>query len=64
MENRHKAFLRNTGGYNERGRKMVKLPQSVWKEMGWQMDDNLQIDIIKVGLTPYISITKEQKEKE
>ena len=64
MENRYKAFLRNTAGKNESGRQMVNLPQNVWEEMGWQMNDNLQIDIIKVGLTPYISITKEQKEKE
>ena len=59
-EVRYKAFLRNTGGYNEKGRKMVKLPQNVWKEMGWQINDNLQLDIIKSGIQRSINITKEE----
>ena len=62
MEKRHKAFLRNTGGYNERGRKMVKLPQNVWKEMGWKINENLQIDVIKNGMHHSINISKEEDE--
>tara|TARA_Y100000310_G_C20290113_1_gene626818 strand:- start:344 stop:535 length:192 start_codon:yes stop_codon:yes gene_type:complete len=61
-ERRHKAFLRNTGGYNERGRKMVKLPQKVWKEMGWKIGENLQIDIIKTGTHHSVSIARDDDE--
>ena len=60
MKERCKAFLRNTGGYNKLGRKMVKLPQSIWKEMGWKINDNLQIDIIKSGMIHSINIIKEE----
>ena len=61
MENRHKVFLRNTAGKNESGRQMVSLPQNVWEEMGWQMNDNLQIDVIKNGMNHSISITREKE---
>jgi len=61
MEGRHKAFLRNTGGYNERGRMMVKLPHSVWKELDWKINENLKIDVIKNGMQRSISITKDEE---
>ena len=61
MEGRYKVFLRNTGGYNERGRKMVKLPVSVWKYMGWKINENLQIDVKKNGMHRSISISKDEE---
>ena len=58
---RHKAFLRNTSNISATGRHMINLPQDVWKEIGWDINDNLQLDIIKHGMYCSISITKEKE---
>ena len=61
MKGRHKAFLRNTSNTNTTGRYMINLPEKVWKQMEWKINDNLQIDIIKTGMNHSISIIKEEK---
>ena len=61
MKGRYKVFLRNTGNHNALGRNMIKLPQKIWKEMGWKINENLQIDMIKSGMHQSIHITKEEK---
>ena len=61
MKGKYKAFLRNVSGTDDSNRHMIKLPQDVWKELGWEINENLRIDIIKVGLSPHISIAKEEE---
>ena len=61
MKNRHRVFLRNTAGINESGRQMVSLPQNIWEEMGWEINENLQIDLIKNGMHRSIIIAKEEE---
>tara|TARA_R110002020_G_scaffold396566_1_gene606746 strand:- start:267 stop:470 length:204 start_codon:yes stop_codon:yes gene_type:complete len=59
MKNRYRAFLRNTSNKDATGRNMISLPKEVWKEMGWSINENLQIDIIRQGVTANITITKD-----
>ena len=61
MEGRYKAFLRNTSNKSATGRHMISLPQDVWEKLGWEINDNLQIDVIKSGMNRSISITKEKE---
>ena len=61
MKGRHKAFLRSTSNINATGRHMVSLPQRVWKEVEWEVNDSLQIDVIKNGMNNNIIITKEKE---
>ena len=61
MKRRYRTFLRNTAGKNESGRQMVSLPQNIWESMGWKINDNLQIDIIKSGMIHSINIIKEEE---
>ena len=61
MKGRHKVFLRNTSNISATGRQMINLPQNVWEEMGWKINENLQIDMIKNGMHHSISITKEEE---
>lgn len=61
MEGRHKAFLRNTSNKSATGRHMINLPQDVWEKLGWEINDNLQIDILKNGMSHSVSITKEKE---
>ena len=59
MEGRHKAFLRNTSNKSATGRHMINLPNDIWEKMGWKVNENLQIDTIKVGLHEGLYITRE-----
>ena len=59
MEGRHKAFLRTTSNKSATGRYMINIHHDLMKEMGWEVDDNLQLDIIKSGMQRSVSITKE-----
>ena len=61
MEGRHKAYLRNTSNKSATGRHMINLPHDVWESLGWEINDNLQIDVIKSGMKRSINITKEKK---
>ena len=68
MEGRHKAFLRSTSLTSSEDcfppykvRYLVNLPRDVMEEMGWKINDNLQLDIIKSGMQRSVSITKEQE---
>ena len=66
MKGRHKAFLRSTSLKTSEDcfppykvRYMVHLPEDVMKEIEWEINDNLQIDVIKNGMSHSISIIKE-----
>ena len=61
MKGRYRAFLRNTSNISATGRHMINLPQDIWKEIGWDINDDLKIDVIKSGMNRSISITKEKK---
>ena len=61
MKGRHRAFLRNTSNVSATGRHMINLPQRVWEEVEWEVNDNLQIDVIKSGMNRNIIITKEKE---
>ena len=64
MKGRHKVFLRNTSNIDETGRHMINLPQEIWKQMKWNINENLVIDTIKHGLDQSIIIKKELKDNE
>ena len=55
---RYKAFLRNTSNVSATGRHAINLPEEIWKTMGWSINENLQIDIIKYGMVRSINIIK------
>ena len=57
---RHKAFLRGTSNKSATGRYMINIHNDLMKEMGWKINENLQIDIIKSGMNRSINITKEE----
>ena len=66
MKGRHKAFLRSTSLTTSEDcfppykvRYLINLPKDVMKEIGWEINDNLQIDVIKNGMSHSISIIKE-----
>ena len=61
MKGRHKAFLRNTSNISATGRHMINLPKEVWEELGWDINDNLQIDTVKMGLEHGLRIVKEEE---
>jgi len=61
MKNRYKAFLRNTSNISATGRHMINLPKEVWEELGWDINENLQIDTVKTGLQRGIYIVKEEE---
>ena len=68
MEGRHKAFLRSTSLTTSEDcfppykvRYLVNLPIDVMKELEWEINDNLQIDVIKSGMNRSINITKEKE---
>ena len=62
MKHRHRVFLRSTSNVNSKtGQKQIALPPKVWKQMGWKLNDNLQIDIVKNGMYHSISIAKEEE---
>jgi hypothetical protein len=60
MKGRYKASLRNTSNKSATGRHMINLPKDIWKQMGWKISDNLQIDLIKSGMHRSISISREE----
>ena len=62
MKGRYRVFLRSTSNTNSKtGQKQIGLPPKVWKQMGWKLNDNLQIDVIKSGMYHSISIAKEKE---
>ena len=62
MKGRHRAFLRSTSNVNSTtGQRQVGLPPNIWKQMGWKLNENLQIDLIKSGMHQSIHITKEEE---
>ena len=61
MAERHKAFLRGTTNKSATGRYMINIHQDLMKEMEWEINDNLQVDVIKSGMHRSISISKEDE---
>ena len=60
-EYRHRGFLRSTSNVNSiTGQRQISLPPRIWKLMGWKLNDNLQIDIIKTGMNHSYNIMKEE----
>ena len=62
MKERHRAFLRSTSNVNSTtGQRQINLPPNIWKQMGWKLNENLQIDVIKHGMHHSINIAKEEE---
>ena len=61
MEGRYKVLLRDTSSKDLAGHSVIRLPRDIWEKMEWKINDNLQIDTIKVGMNYSISITKEEE---
>ena len=61
MKDRHKAFLRGTSNKSSTGRYMINIHNDLMKEMGWKINENLQIDMIKNGMHHSINISKEKE---
>ena len=62
MKGRTRCFLRSTSNVDSKtGQKQIGLPPKVWKKMGWNLNENLQIDTIKNGMNQGIYITRENE---
>ena len=62
MKGRYRAFLRSTSNVNSTtGQRQIGIPPKIWKAMGWKLNENLQVDVIKTGMNHSISITKEKE---
>lgn len=61
IKNRYRVFLRSTSNVNTAtGQMQIALPPKVRQRMGWKINENLKIDIIKVGIEHAIHITKDE----
>ena len=60
-QGRYRAFLRNTSNVSAANRYMVSLPKEIWEQMEWEINDNLIIDTIKMGIDNVLCIKKESK---
>ena len=55
------AFVRNTNSITETGHHMIKLPQSIWKKMGWEINEHVTITaVVGKDVQEYIMIEKEK----
>jgi len=61
IKGRNKAFLRSVSGTNSEGYHMINIPHHIWKDIGWEINDNLIIDTVKMGVEQNIIIKKESK---
>ena len=61
MKGRYKAFVRGTSNKSSTGRHMINMHHELMEEMGWEVNDHLQIDVIKNGMHRSINITKEKE---
>ena len=64
MKNRYRCFLRSTSNKSATGRYMINLPDEMWKDMGWGINEHLLIDIIKSGMNRSITITAEESNED
>ena len=65
MKNRYKCFLRSSSNVNSKtGQKQISLPPKIWNRMGWKLNQNLVIDIVKAGMQHKIIITKDETDYE
>ena len=59
-KNRYRVFLRSTSNVNSTtGQKQINLPPKIYQKMGWKLNENLKLDIIKMGMDMKLLITKE-----
>ena len=64
MKNRYRVFLRSTSNVNTTtGQMQIALPPKIRKRMGWKINENLKIDIIKMHMDVKLLITKEIERK-
>ena len=63
MAGRHRAYLRSTSNVSSTtGRSQINLPPEIWKQMNWEINDHLKIDVLKNGMSHSLYITREEKE--
>ena len=61
MKNRYKCFLRSTSNTDSKtGQIQIALPPKIWKRMGWKLNENLTLDVIKNGMVQSITLTKDE----
>ena len=61
MKNRYKCFLRSTSNTDSKtGQIQIALPPKIWKRMGWKLNENQTLDIIKNGMVHSIALTKDE----
>ena len=59
-KNRFRVFLRSTSGVNSTTKQsQINLPPKIYKKMGWSLNENLKLDIIKMGMEMKLLITRE-----
>ena len=60
-KNSYKGFIRSTTNtLTATNHYQINLPPHVWKaKMGWKLNENLKLDIIKMGMDMKLLITKE-----
>ena len=54
-QGRYRAFLRNSS------KNIINIPKEIWEQMEWEINDNLIIDTIKMGIDNVLCIKKESK---
>ena len=58
MKGRFRSFLRANAGKNKEGRSMINIPIEIIKELEWDINDFLKIDIIISGIEKTIRIVR------
>ena len=61
MKGRFRRFLRASVGKDKEGRSMINIPIEIIKELEWDINDFLKIDIVSSGMEKTIRIVKEKK---
>ena len=57
----YKCFIRSTSNMiTSRDMYQVSLPPHVWKKMGWKVNENVQMVLIRDEDTQYIKILKDK----
>ena len=60
---KYKGFIRNTSLISATGRRVVNLPEDVWKKMGWNINENIIITTVTdKDNKEYVMIEKENNE--
>ena len=62
MVGRFRGLLRSNSGKDTNGKDVINIPMVIIKEMEWNINDSLKIDIIKSGIDRSLIIAKEEHE--